>query len=381
MNIAFCYPTGFNPERGGIERVTSLLANEFANRGHRVHFLHNKAINLAYPSNVTVSMFPEVDYSRETNKKWFHQYLEDHDIDIVINQCGPFGDSILYCDTPSHVKRISVIHSTPNINLNCLFSEVSRLRVNPDIKEYIKRIGRVIIYPWIRYTTTKNYRNHYQWLSDNTDSLILLSKRYLPELQSLYPGTFNNLNFIGNPCSFDICKDNIKENIVLWVGRMDIEKQPEAMVKIWQKCNTTNWKLVMLGEGPLMNDIKNRVRNIDNIELPGFKDSLLYYKQAKILCMTSGHEGFPMVLNEAMSQGCIPMAFQSFESVKDLITDVRQLSKPFSINEYASKLDRLMHNNSLQATLKNNSYQIVENYSVRKIADKWEELFSKLTTE
>ena len=36
--------------------------------------------------------------------------------------------------------------------------------------------------------------------------------------------------------------------------------------------------------------------------------------------MTSGFEGWPMVLMEAMPMGVVPIAFNSFESLQDIIS-------------------------------------------------------------
>lgn len=56
MNILFTYPTMFHPQRGGVERVTDLLAKELTKRGHSIYYLHNKTddtlIDYNYPGRV-----------------------------------------------------------------------------------------------------------------------------------------------------------------------------------------------------------------------------------------------------------------------------------------------------------------------------------------
>lgn len=60
MNILFVYPTIFNPIRGGVERVTDLLAKEFKNRGHNVFYLNNyrneDLLNYSFPAQVDFSL-------------------------------------------------------------------------------------------------------------------------------------------------------------------------------------------------------------------------------------------------------------------------------------------------------------------------------------
>jgi len=125
MNILFVYPTIFNPIKGGVERVTFLLAKEFVRRGHKIHFLHNYHSDpIDFPFEVKLEYFPFEEYSDTGNIEWYHNYLNHNNIDIVINQCGQFGDSTLYCNTGGYSKVISVAHMSPEINLNCLFGEI-----------------------------------------------------------------------------------------------------------------------------------------------------------------------------------------------------------------------------------------------------------------
>lgn len=378
--IAFCYPTPFNPVRGGVERVTCLLAKEFVRRGHRVHFLNNYGQELAIRHDFEVysAFFPSNDYADPKNIRWYYNYLRDNEIDIVINQCGQFGDSRLYCNTGGIAKVISVAHMSPEINLDCLFGEISALRTNGGFIEKIKRIVRIAIFPYIHHQTTKRLATHYDWIANNTDCFVMLSQRFEPSLRRFYQGEIN-WRAIANPLTFPIanCNDQ-KENIVVWVGRMDNQKRPDLMVKIWQRLAPKDWNLVMIGGGKMLERIKRMTKDTDNITLTGFTDPFPYYQKAKILCMTSGHEGFGMVLTEAMSRGAVPIAFESFASVRDIITDDRQLVPWKNLNEYCQKLDDLMHNTSLQQALREKGYLNADKFQIGFIVDQWEDLFNSI---
>ncbi|RGN76255.1 glycosyltransferase [Segatella copri] len=75
----------------------------------------------------------------------------------------------------------------------------------------------------------------------------------------------------------------------------------------------------------------------------GFQSPIEYYKRASIICMTSSFEGFPMVLVEAMQFGCVPIAFDSFEAIRDVIIPEKtgELVKPFKIKDFVNKLSIL----------------------------------------
>lgn len=380
MNILFVYPTPFNPIKGGVERVTFLLAREFVGRGHQVFFLHNyHSDHIDFPFEVKIDYFPYEEFSDIRNIEWYHDYLKNNNIDIVINQCGQFGDSKLYCNTGGYSKVISVAHMSPEINLNCLFSEISRLRGDGNPLEPIKRIVRVLIYPYIYHKEKQLLKRHYNWIADKTDRFVVLSKRFFTDLRRLSNADLH-LAAISNPLSFIPCLPVQKDNIVLWVGRMDKQKRPDLMIKIWRKAKLNNWRLIMIGDGKLMAKTKKEAIGIENIELIGFSDPLPYYRKAKILCMTSGHEGFGMVLTEAMSQGCIPMAFSSFSSVHDIIPDTERLVRPFCVKEFVKKLRTLANN----ADFNQWAVRCVEDskqFEIKAIVNQWENLFNELVSK
>ena len=380
MNILFCYPTIFNPLRGGIERVTDLIAKELYNKGHNIFFLHNKKpiykLSFSYPVNI--DFFPSTDYHNKINIDWYHKYLVQNNIDIVINQTGKFGDSILYNNTGGYSEVLSVIHDNPGINFLHYFGEISKYRPNRGNIEIIKRPLRCLIFPKIYLSAKKRLINHYKWLNINTEKVILLSDKFIDEFKT-FKGDINKVCIIPNPLSFPINKVDKKENIIIWVGRMDNQKRPDLMIKIWKKLNQKDWKLIMIGDGDLLDKTKKKANNLRNIEFLGFTDPFPYYQKAKILCLTSSHEGFGMVLTEAMSQGCIPIAFRSYKSIEDIIYNNKQLVSPFNINEYVRKLRNLINDKILQEELKIQDYANIEKFKIENVINQWENLLKKIT--
>ena len=88
-----------------------------------------------------------------------------------------------------------------------------------------------------------------------------------------------------------------------------------------------------------------------------------------------------MVLLEAAAFGCVPVAFDSFAAVRDIIDDGENgaLVPAFDLDAYAETLARLMRNDALRERLaKNAQTQIREKFSMDQIVKKWEELFSRL---
>ena len=104
-----------------------------------------------------------------------------------------------------------------------------------------------------------------------------------------------------------------------------------------------------------------------------------YYERASVVMMTSVFEGFGLVLTEAMSRGCIPIAFDSYASLRDIITpDVDGcIISPFDTDAYVAALSRLV---SLPAAelqaMRQAALDKAETFRVRNIARQWMDLLS-----
>ena len=101
----------------------------------------------------------------------------------------------------------------------------------------------------------------------------------------------------------------VKSYDLAFLGRLTEAKNPEAYLHIVSelKKEHTNIQALILGNGELLNEIKEQIRYLNlekNIELKGFqKNPYIYLKKAKILCMPSRWEGFGLAAVEALSLG------------------------------------------------------------------------------
>ena len=105
-----------------------------------------------------------------------------------------------------------------------------------------------------------------------------------------------------------------------------------------------------------------------------------YYSESKIICLTSGWEGLPMVLIEAQRHGCVPISYKSFAALPDIITDGQTgyMVPAFKKNQFISKLTRLMTNASLLEEMAKNCIIHSKRFSVETIANQWIKLFDQI---
>lgn len=174
-----------------------------------------------------------------------------------------------------------------------------------------------------------------------------------------------------------------KKRQLLYVGRITKgEKRPDRLLKIWSFLykKYPKWNLMIVGDGEQRPILERKAKNMERVNFVGFSDPVPYYKESAIFCMTSNFEGFPMVLPEAMSFGVVPLAFDSFPAVSDIIIDNKNgfLIPPFSIKQYVKKIEILINNDSIRQEMAQEGVKMVQNYSVENIVRQWEILFYRL---
>jgi glycosyltransferase involved in cell wall biosynthesis len=150
----------------------------------------------------------------------------------------------------------------------------------------------------------------------------------------------------------------IKEEFVLYIGRLTKEKGIETLLKAWEKID---YKLKIFGDGPLKEKIKKIINKNKKIELNESVPNIEISKkmsQAKFLIFPSGwYEGFSMVLLEAFSNK-LPVLSSDIGSMKEIITDKKNgiLFKTNNVEDLIEKINFMINNPNLLNTIKEKAY-------------------------
>lgn len=383
MNIVFAYPTGLNPQKGGVERITDIIAKILLKRGYTIFYLNWKREQDNYEYPVPVIDLPSSNLEDPNNLEVYNRFLKENRIDVIINQHGLYeGTYFLSQVKVQNVKIISVLHSDPFGYYNHLFADLMTLR-DSSIKEKVKRVARFFLYRKVKKIIHCSLVNHYTFIQEHPQYVCLLSESYKERLEEYCDLPDNYFISIPNPNTYE----NIeiiphKEPILLFVGRLDNRsKKLFTLIDIWYRlCKLyPQWKLIIVGDGPDKDVLINKAKDISNIEFKGYQDPREYYEKASIFCMTSIFEGFPMCLTEAMQFGCVPIAFDSFSAVYDIIKpgETGELVKSFDKKEYVGKLIHLIDDETYRKKLSKNAFQYVKRYDIANILPKWIELIEK----
>lgn len=387
MNILFTASTPFHPQRGGVGRVTDTLCKELLKRGYQVFYLNADWVaeerkKYKYPAPVTILPIKNIDDAQCVIS--YRKYLIENKIDVVINQ------DALYVDFYNNVgdlpiKVISVIHTNPLMNYNHLLNDLLTLR-NNSLLERMKRIVRCLLYLRVKKQLKEYIDKRFGNIILSSDKILMLSPYYVQSLKNFGISVENKFDYVYNPNSFPLQTSLFKKKKeIIYVGRLDNRsKKVGRLIKVWSKVGKKypDWNLTIVGDGPDRNQLEvlKKKYQVGNLTFEGFQSPIEYYKRASIICMTSSFEGFPMVLVEAMQFGCVPIAFDSFEAIHDVIIPEKtgELVKPFKIKDYINKLSNLIDDDTKRTTMSDAASMYVARFDVKTIADRWEYILETL---
>lgn len=388
MNICFLTSEIPNLRSGGVENVTFRLAIGFRQNGHNVYCI-NLDNKLSYIDRLP---FEFINIERNYNCcDSILKYINDNSIDIIINQSPLYlWKHILKYIKPQtpNITFIKVLHTDPTYYIKGVFDKEPLYISGNKISRLLYRISPIT---QIRKHRRKLYLQslYCEWI-DFYDHVVVLSNKVINDFKNLAKKPdCTNISAISNPIDFSYIDINKKrEKIILYVGRMHREaKRPDRLIHIWEKLHDfyTDWKLICIGDGPMLSDLESYCikKKIKNIYFIGQTNPVPYYDKASVLCLTSTTEGFGLVCGEALAHGVIPIAFNSFGAVRDLITDNYNglLIEPFNLNDYALKLAKIMSNQSYADHLRKNIINNRDfhfNYKIENILKQWDNLFVRI---
>lgn len=382
MNFVFLYRNQFLPQEGGVQRVSIALAEYFQHKGNKVYYLSQKKYSDSILENQF--FFPnDANIKTGENISFLSKFIKEHKIDIVFNQCG---HDISYSNLLNQINNlpflVSCIHCSilPPI-LNYYESHIEKAR-----KYKVNYLLELLKFDIVknRFVSYKKngLRKIYKSVVDVSDIVSPLTMSAKNDITEILKKEYKHIYPIPNPKPF--ASTHLKTNFekeILFVGNINTTyKRVDLLVKVWEKTfkEVRPWKLTVVGNGPSLKELQQHCKDnaIENIEFVGKKDPTKYYKRASIICMTSTTEGLSMTLLEALNFGLVPVVFDSYLGVREVIQhDFNGLLIPaFDLGLYAKSLIELCNNQSIISQLSKNAQLSSEKYTIETIGDKWLDL-------
>lgn len=377
---------------GGIEVVTITLANKFKKEGHKVVLfaLYKGDSNITNRLSSGIPLYIGVGnrYCRE-NVELLRKQLVQNSINVVINQMGLHyipAKIMTNAVVRLPVKKISVYHNDPETNGRLKAIESAARNTN----SHFKKKWLQIKYMFYKKITSSSMKYVYE----KSDLYCVLSESYKNRFTH-FTGEKNarKLFVMTNPVTIErpIQSLNLedREKEILYVGRLDYyQKRVDRLIDTWNYLEEQfpEWRLTIVGDGEDRENLESHVKalGLRHVSFEGFKNPVDYYKRASILMLTSDFEGFPLVLAECMSFGVVPVVYNSYAAVTDIISDredgivIPFCKEGYNAEEAAMMVAGIMKDETLRNNMSLAAIKKSRNYSVDEIYQRWMEIITNI---
>lgn len=187
-----------------------------------------------------------------------------------------------------------------------------------------------------------------------------------------------NIKVIPNPVKeVQLYPQIPREKIIINIGRMVPEKGQDFLLQAFAKLEARDWKLVILGDGPLRNNLQSNVVKLgltDTVIMPGaVKDVDKWLAKSSIFVLSSISEGFPNSLMEAMAAGLPCISFDCDAGPRDIIKNEVNglLVDEGNINELVDKLNSLIIDTELAKKIAENALLVRRKYHIQSIGKRY----------
>ncbi len=361
---------------GGAERVTSTLANYWAEKGWSV-------------TVVTVA-------GRERDFYMLDERIERIALSLDIDSANSWQAVI------NNVRRVRALrHVLRNVQPDVAVAMMATANATLAIAGWglpLKTVGSERIYP-PAISLGKAWETIRSWSYPRLNGLVVQTQQSAEWLKK--NASARRIEVIPNPLRYPLPvqeprvapKDFLKESgcvrMLLSVGRLDFQKGFDRLLNAFASISEANpdWALVILGEGPLRKSLEAQARALGiehRVRLPGAVGNVAeWYEAADIYVLTSRFEGFPNTLVEALAYGLPAVAVDCQTGPREILRHgVDGLLVPQDDHRaLVDALDHLMADSALRARFAQRAVETRERFSVEKIAAQWEYLFQECLEE
>ena len=358
MKITICV---HNLANGGAEHVAALWADGFAESGNNVTvILSEKNASIEYPLSSKVKL-ENVYTGGNALTRYFkkirnlRKILQHEQPDFALAVLKPWSEWLLLATIGMKTRVINTEHDS--------FERPESAPMNLETK--IRKFWLNKLFPAVTVLTDAD-RN-------------VIGKR------------LRNVYVMPNPLAFNPYYNLEKKEMVgLAAGRLDQwhVKGFDLLINAWGKVvpNHPGWKLRIAGRGSEKDECRiikwakdNGVQ--DSVELLGFcSDLKSECAKAEIFVLSSRYEGFGMVLIEAMSQGCAPVAADYLGRASEIITSKNEgITCPVDDSDALAKsIKKLIEDKPYRLQVQKHACERSEYYSLKDTIMRWQIIFDEI---
>ena len=242
--------------------------------------------------------------------------------------------------------------------------------------EYDRTAGK----PWERIEKEEKE------LIDNADTIVTVSRRLKEELISLYNANGKKISIIYNAINrekFKGMKRNSNKEVVLYVGRLSVQKGIDNLIKAFKIVSgkNDNALLYVIGEGPELSNLINLSINLDLSDKVIFLGRVpdgemeMLYSIANVFVMPSVSEPFGIVALEAIASN-VPTIVSSQSGVSEVIRNTLTVDF-WDTEQMADLIIGLLDHSEANKEITKNAYKELDDITWEKSAEKFIEIYNK----
>lgn len=400
MRIAvFIKKTTLHQGYGGLETQNKVLCEGLVGRGHEVVVFSPKwelsqtdaeenniryiFVDCVYRMGPVLGFFGTWQASNWINRsvEEFTKVHEKGRFDLALAQSSS-GLGVIKQKQKLDVRVISISHGSI---LGEYKTFLASMELPRDLILLIKNTG----------FTIKNFFRRQREFVHGSDKVIAVSNFVK---QSLLDETYTfdeKITVIHNGIDpegfYQHHKDLTRDKTTLFVGQMIKSKGAQDLLKIFKHPEMKEYALDLIGEGELLEDLKDEIKDDDNLGdrirfLGKIQHSELiekYYKDRRygLLAMpTKRYEGFPMTLVEAMFSGLPTVAYE-MGGVVDAVQNGENgfLIEPNNLSTFKEKMLEILKDDKLRSKMSRRSLELAyENFKLEDMIDKYESVMQEV---
>lgn len=172
------------------------------------------------------------------------------------------------------------------------------------------------------------------------------------------------------------------EFILFYAAELNSNKHQDLLINIVKilKDRIPNVKLILAGSGPLENDYKEQVRELDlvsNVEFLGFRSDVKNLLMlSDVAVASSRREGLPVNVMEAMATG-LPLVVTDVRGHRDLVKDGKNgyVIEQDNIEKFSKAIERLYKDRELRNKFGKRSIELVQGFSIENVMEEMKEIY------
>lgn len=382
-------------QKGGTEHTTIKIAKGLKQR-YGVRCIGSYSI----PFPGTQDGFEEnvlIDFKqkKEDVVKQIVGIINQYEVDCVVLQ-GYFRETAYFREALNQCVDCRLVfahHFAPGWERTQEMEVLHKIQMNKGLKSFRYKLKHKF-FPLFQRIDIIKLKRRYNKAYRAADKVVVLSPSYIDEF-ACWAGvsTHHKIGVIPNALPFETMYDvstiDKKEKIVLMVTRLDErQKRIRLALQLWKEAKqypeAHDWRLLIIGDGekPCTDEYKAwaNTNSIPDVEFLGRCNPIGYYAKASIFLMTSLCEGLPLTILEARQQAVVPIAFNTFKAVDDILTD-GQNGFILAENDRKGYIDRLltlMKNKALREKMGVNATEGLEAFTTDTIMKRWMDLLTSL---